>query len=86
MRITNKDIRKEDSLCIKSPPKEEALLLLLLLSSLYLQFVVHTLFTGVVQRVFFKFIPLFIPLFIISVPQVRVNIREIERDTTFAIP
>ena len=85
MRITNKDIKKEDSLCIKSPPKEEALLLLLL-SSLYLQFVVHTLFTGVVQRVFFKFIPLFIPLFNISVPQVRVNIREIERDTTFAIP
>ena len=87
MRITNKDIKKEDSLCIKSPPKEEALLLLLLLlSSLYLQFVVHTLFTGVVQRVFFKFIPRFIPLFNISVPQVRVNIREIEHDTTFAIP
>ena len=61
----HKYIKKEDRLCMKSPPKEG----------------------GVVQRVFFKFIPPPPPVSglnsenNISVPQVRVNIREIERDT-----
>ena len=67
MRITTKDIKKEDRLCMKSPAKED----------------------GLVQRAFFKFIPLVSGLDLsnnISVPQVRVNIRKIEHDTTFEIP
>ena len=67
MRITTKDIKKEDRLRMKSRPKEE----------------------GLVQRVFFKFIPFVSGLDLsnnISVPLVRVNIREIEHDTTFEIP
>ena len=67
MRITTKDIKKEDKLCMKSQPKEE----------------------GMVQRVFFKFNPPVSDLNLsnnISVPQVRVNIREIEHDATFEIP
>ena len=44
---------------------------------------------GIVQREFFKFIPPVSGLILsnnISVPQVRVNIREIEQGTTFEIP
>ena len=44
---------------------------------------------GLVQRAFFKFMPLVSGLDLsnnISVPQVRVNIREIEHYTTFEIP
>ena len=66
MQITTKDIKREDRLCIKSPPKEG----------------------GIVQRVFFKFIPVS-GLNLsnnISVPQVKVSVREIEHDTTFQIP
>ena len=69
VRITTKDIKKEDRLFMKSPTKEG----------------------GIVQRVFFKFIPpppvSGLNLSInISAPQLRVKIRKIEHDTTFEIP
>ena len=67
MRITTKDIKKEDRLYITFPPKEG----------------------GIVQRVFFQFISAVSGLNLsnnISVPQVRVNMRETEHDTTFEIP
>ena len=67
MWITTKYIKKEDRLCMKSPPKEG----------------------GIVQRVFFQMHPPVSCLSLsdnISELQVRVNIRETERDTTFEIP
>ena len=66
VRITIKDIKKEDRICMKSLPKEG----------------------DIVQKVFFKSIPVS-GLNLsnnISGPQVRVYIRENERDTTFEIP
>ena len=66
VRITIKNIKKEDRICMKSVPKEG----------------------DIVQRAFFKSIPVS-GLNLsndISGPQVRVYIRETERDTTFEIP
>ena len=66
MRVTNKDIKEEDKLCMKSPPKEE----------------------GIVQRVFFKFIPLFLVLtyqMIYQYPRSEPTWGKLN-DTTFEIP